>query len=63
MGLKHGDAVVVSSNGDSLEARVALRERLRPGGAFLIEGLAEQNSNLLKGAEVVEVSKVEGDQA
>jgi NADH-quinone oxidoreductase subunit G len=57
LGLSDGDHVVVSSNGDSLKARVALRERLRPGGAFLIEGLAEQNSNLLKGAETVEIAK------
>jgi NADH-quinone oxidoreductase subunit G len=57
LGLKDGDAVTVSSNGDSVEARVALRERLRPGGAFLIEGTSEQNANALKGAEVVEVAK------
>jgi anaerobic selenocysteine-containing dehydrogenase len=61
MGLKDGDAVVVSSNGDAVEAKVALRERLRPGGAFLIEGLPEQNANLLKGAEIVELAKAEGD--
>jgi NADH-quinone oxidoreductase subunit G len=61
MGLKDGDEVRVSSNGDSLAARVAMRERLRPGGAFLIEGLPEQNANLLKGAEAIEVTKVESD--
>ena len=57
LGLTNGDAVVVSSNGDRVEAKVALRERLRPGGAFLIEGLAEQNANVLKGATTVEIEK------
>jgi NADH-quinone oxidoreductase subunit G len=60
LGLANGDRVVVSSNGDSVEARVALRERLRPGGAFLIEGIPEQNANLLKGAEAIEVTKAGG---
>ncbi len=57
LGLEDGDQVVVSSNGDSVEAKVALRERLRPGGVFLIEGLKEQNANLLAGAVTVEVEK------
>ena len=59
LGLRNGDPVVVSSNGDSVEARVALRERLRPGGAFLIEGLPEQSANRLRGARTIEVVKAE----
>ncbi|HEX6116451.1 MAG TPA: NADH-quinone oxidoreductase subunit NuoG [Solirubrobacterales bacterium] len=61
LGLANGDRVVVSSNGDSVEAKVALRERLRPGGAFLIEGLPEQGANLLKGAETIEIAKLSRD--
>ncbi len=46
----------MSSNGTSLEARVAIRERMRPGAGFLIEGTAQNNANLLAGAEMVEVA-------
>jgi NADH-quinone oxidoreductase subunit G len=62
LGVTDGDEVVVSSNGSSVEARVALRERLRPGSAFLIEGTREQNGNLLAGAETVEVRAAERDE-
>ena len=55
LGLTDGDEVEVRSNGSSVRARVALRERMRPGAAFLIEGTAEQNANRLNGAEVVEI--------
>jgi hypothetical protein len=48
--------VVVTSNGTSVEARVAIRQRMRPGAGFLIEGTAENNANLLAGGDVVEVS-------
>ncbi len=47
LGVAHGQEVVVSSNGTSLQARVAIRERIRPGGAFLIEGIAKANANAL----------------
>ena len=40
-----GDEVDVRSNGHSVRARVAVRERMRPGAGFLIEGLAEQSAN------------------
>jgi NADH-quinone oxidoreductase subunit G len=53
--LEHGQPVAVSSNGHSIEARVAIRDRMRPGAGFLIEGTAENNANLLAGAETVEV--------
>ena len=57
LGLKDGDEVEVRSNGTSVRARVDLRERMRPGAAFLIEGTAENNANALAGAETVEVTK------
>jgi NADH-quinone oxidoreductase subunit G len=45
--LEHGDPVTVSVNGSSVEARVAVKERMREGAAFLIEGTTEQNGNVL----------------
>jgi NADH-quinone oxidoreductase subunit G len=45
--LESGAPVTVSVNGTSVEARVAIRERMRPGAAFLIEGTKEGNANLL----------------
>ena len=36
---------------------MALRERIRPGAAYLIEGTTENNANALDGAEVVEIVK------
>jgi NADH-quinone oxidoreductase subunit G len=57
LGLADGDEVEVRSNGTSVRARVDLRERVRPGTAFLIEGTAEDNANALAGATSVEVVK------
>jgi NADH-quinone oxidoreductase subunit G len=45
--LGNGDEVTVSVNGHSLDATVAIRERMREGAAFLIEGTDEANANLL----------------
>ncbi len=45
--LAPGDEVTVSVNGHSLDATVAIRERMREGAAFLIEGTDESNGNLL----------------
>jgi NADH-quinone oxidoreductase subunit G len=45
--LENGDEVTVSVNGSSLQATVAIRERMREGAAFLIEGTDEANANLL----------------
>ncbi len=45
--LENGDAVTVSVNGHSVEAEVAIRSRMRPGAAFLIEGTSEGNGNVL----------------
>ena len=45
--LANGDEVTVAVNGHSVEATVAIRERMRQGAAFLIEGTDEGNANLL----------------
>jgi NADH-quinone oxidoreductase subunit G len=45
--LAHGDDVSVAVNGHSVEATVAIRERMRQGAAFLIEGTDESNANVL----------------
>ena len=61
LGLGQGDPVTVSVNGDSVEAVVAIKGRMRPGGAFLIEGTSENNGNVLAGGEPrrIEVAKRE----
>jgi anaerobic selenocysteine-containing dehydrogenase len=41
LGVARGDEVDVRSNGTSVRARVAVRERVRPGSGFLIEGLGD----------------------
>jgi anaerobic selenocysteine-containing dehydrogenase len=56
-----GDEVEVRSNGTSLRARVMIRERVRPGSGFLIEGTAEANANALPTGELVEVTKAGGE--
>jgi NADH-quinone oxidoreductase subunit G len=57
--LSNGDDVTVSVNGHSLEATVAIRERMLEGAAFLIEGTDEANANLLTNGVPprIEVSK------
>ena len=45
LGVAEGDEVEVRSNGSSVRARVELRERMRPGAAFLIEATATENAN------------------
>jgi NADH-quinone oxidoreductase subunit G len=59
LGVEHGQAVTLSSNGTNVEARVAIHERLREGAGFMIEGTAENNANVLAGGDVVEVRPVE----
>ena len=54
LGLGQGDPVTVSVNGDSVEAVVAIKGRMRPGGAFLIEGTSENNGNVLPPGRLVE---------
>ncbi|HXS48383.1 MAG TPA: molybdopterin dinucleotide binding domain-containing protein, partial [Solirubrobacterales bacterium] len=62
LGLKGGDEVSVSQNGTSVRAQVAVRERIREGVCFLIEGTAEGNANgLLNGSPVsVTIEKTAG---
>jgi NADH-quinone oxidoreductase subunit G len=43
----NGDEVIVAVNGHSVEATVAIRERMKEGAAFLIEGTDEANANVL----------------
>jgi NADH-quinone oxidoreductase subunit G len=51
LGIEAGDTAIVSANGASVTARVAIRERLSEGTCFLVEGTAENNANaLLNGA-------------
>ena len=58
LGVDEGEEVDVRSNGASVRARVAVRERMRDGAGFLIDGLAENGANVLAGARRVEVSNV-----
>ena len=53
--LADGDEAEVRSNGAAIRARVAIRERVRPGAAFLIDGTAADNANALTDAATVEV--------
>jgi NADH-quinone oxidoreductase subunit G len=59
LGVGNGDQVTVSVNGSSVEATVAIRERMRAGAAFLIEGTREGNANVLANGAPrrIEVSK------
>jgi NADH-quinone oxidoreductase subunit G len=61
LGVSNGDRVTVGANGASVEARVAVRERMREGAVFLIEGTEEGNANALLngGARTVEIRRVE----
>jgi NADH-quinone oxidoreductase subunit G len=55
LGVQNAQLVEARSNGHSLRAQVAIRQRMRPGAGFLIEGTAENNASLLAGADEVEV--------
>ena len=61
LSLSNGDDVTVSVDGHSVEATVAIRDRMLPGAGFLIEGTDEGNGNVLaNGApQRVEVAKRE----
>jgi NADH-quinone oxidoreductase subunit G len=52
------DEVDVRQNGTSLRARVAIRERVRPGTAFLVDGLGDGAGALAR--QAVEISAAEG---
>jgi NADH-quinone oxidoreductase subunit G len=62
LGLKTGDEVDVSQNGTSLRARVAVRERMYGGVAFMLAGTTTDNANALVdpifGPTLVDVKKV-----
>ena len=62
LGVADGDEVAVSSNGTSVRGRVAIRERIREGACFLIEGTPTGNANLLLagGPVAVRIEKAEG---
>ena len=49
LGVANGDEVDVRSNGTTITARAAIRARVRPGSAFLIDGIAQENANALDG--------------
>jgi NADH-quinone oxidoreductase subunit G len=55
-----GDEVDVRSNGTSVRARVAVRERVRPGTGFLIEGLGDFAGALA--GQSVEISAAGGEE-
>jgi NADH-quinone oxidoreductase subunit G len=61
LALKTGDTVQVSQNGSSVQAKVAVKERVQEGVCFLAEGVADGNANqLLNGGPVaVEITKLE----
>ena len=60
LNLSNGDTVRVGQNGTSVEATVAIRERVAAGTCFLAEGVSIGNANaLLNGGPVsVEITKV-----
>jgi NADH-quinone oxidoreductase subunit G len=60
LSLKTGDEVRVSQDGTSLNARVAIRERVPAGTCLLLEGTADGNANaLLNGSPVsVQIEKI-----
>jgi anaerobic selenocysteine-containing dehydrogenase len=59
LGLEEGDEVTVSQNGTSVTARTLIRERMRPGAAFLVEATSKQSANVLANGrpKVVRVEK------
>jgi NADH-quinone oxidoreductase subunit G len=56
LGVAQGQRVQVGSNGHSVIASVALRERMGRGTGFLIEGVAENGANRLAGERIVTVA-------
>ena len=59
LAIRGGDEVDVRSNGTSVRARVAIRERVRPGSGYLIEGLGDLAGTLI--GEVVEIAPAAGE--
>jgi NADH-quinone oxidoreductase subunit G len=56
LGIEHGEAVEITSNGTRLHAIAAVRTGIPVGSAFLAEGIADQSANALTTA-LVEVRK------
>ena len=54
LGIAGAEDVDVRQNGTSVRARVALRERVRPGTGFLVDGLGDGAGALAR--ELVEIS-------
>ncbi len=61
LGLKQGEEVEARSNGTSVRAKVVIRERMRPGAVFMVEGTVDANANALSGARSIEVVKAGND--
>ncbi|MGE5636988.1 MAG: molybdopterin oxidoreductase family protein, partial [Nocardioidaceae bacterium] len=57
LGVATGDEIIVSANGASVRAEVALRSGVNPGSVFLIAGTADHSATALEPGPV-EVSKV-----
>ena len=57
IGIAGGQDVDVRSNGTSVRARLAIRERVRPGTGFLVDGLGDGAGALAR--ELVEISPAE----
>jgi NADH-quinone oxidoreductase subunit G len=55
LGVAAGEEVDITSNGSATRARVSVRERIRPGSGFLIEGLGD-GAGALRG-EVADVAR------
>jgi NADH-quinone oxidoreductase subunit G len=60
LGLGGEKEVDVRSNGAGLRARLAIRERVRPGTAFLVDGLGDGAGALAR--EPVEITPLEGSE-
>jgi NADH-quinone oxidoreductase subunit G len=60
LGLRSGDRVRVSQNGNSVEAEVHIKERVAKGVVFMAEGVLDGNANALLngGAVSVEIEKL-----
>jgi NADH-quinone oxidoreductase subunit G len=60
LGIRGGDEVDVRSNGTSVRARAAIRERVRPGTGFLVDGLGDGAGMVAR--EPVEISPAGADE-
>jgi NADH-quinone oxidoreductase subunit G len=60
LGVKPDETVEVATNGTAIRATVAIRTGVRPGTAFVADGLAENSANVLTGA-TVEIRRPAGE--